>query len=368
MNEPHWSSTSPAKTLFEQMDRLRWQRGKMLDAAGFGPLETPYEVVHEEEGVSLRRYGEQPGQGPTLLIVPAPIKRPYIWDLQPEFSVVRRCLERGMRVYLAAWTPVEPAAGNTQQEQSGLADYADRLIGSCLAAIRADGGNKQAILAGHSLGGVLAVVHAALHPQQVQALLLLESPLHFGADAGNFAPLVAATPDAAPIGAAFGNVPGSFLNLVSAGAAPRAFQWERLMDLSLSAAHPRTFATHMRVERWSHDEFPLPGKLFTDIVERLYRHDELMDGKLDIGGRKLGPKNVKAPMLNVLDPRSSVVPPQSILPFHKAAASAAKMVLHYEGDVGVGIQHVGVLVGSRAHAVVWPAIFDWLSSIDVLRD
>ena len=36
---------------------------------------------------------------------------------------------------------------------------------------------------------------AALHPDRVRGVVLLEAPLHFGADAGAFAPLVAASPD-----------------------------------------------------------------------------------------------------------------------------------------------------------------------------
>jgi hypothetical protein len=35
-------------------------------------------------------------------------------------------------------------------------------------------------------------------------------------------------------------------------------------------------------------------------------------------------------------------------------------MLNYDGDVGVNLQHVGVLVGKNAHAKIWPAIFDWL--------
>ena len=200
----------------------------------------------------------------------------------------------------------------------------------------------------------------------MRALVLLETPLHFGADAGDFSSLVAATPDAQSIEAAFGNVPGSFLNAVSIAAAPHAFQWERYLDWSLSMRSPEAMATHMRVERWMHDEFSLPGKLFTEIVELLYRNDQLMNGSLCIDGQRIGPPDLKAPLLNVVDPRSTVIPPQSILPFHEAAASRAKKILQYEGDVGIAIQHVGVLVGTSAHAVIWPAIFDWFGEMDAI--
>jgi polyhydroxyalkanoate synthase len=69
---------------------------------------------------------------------------------------------------------------------------------------------------------------------------------------------------------------------------------------------------------------------------------------------------MSAPLLNVVDPRSTIIPPKSIVPFHEAAGGQAKKLLMYGGDVGVGVQHVGVLVGANAHARIWPAIFEWL--------
>jgi len=120
---------------------------------------------------------------------------------------------------------------------------------------------------------------------------------------------------------------------------------------------------HMRVERWTHDEFPLPGRLFTEVVESLYREDQLMCGTLKVGERQIGPMDLRSPLLNVVDPRSTVIPPRSVLPFHEAAASEHKRVLEYEGDIGVCLQHVGVLVGTSAHAKIWPAIFEWLDTI-----
>jgi polyhydroxyalkanoate synthase len=118
----------------------------------------------------------------------------------------------------------------------------------------------------------------------------------------------------------------------------------------------------MQVERWTHDEFPLPGRLFTDIVESLYRKDQFMQGELEIGGRRVGPRALRRPLLSVVDPRSKLIPPAAVLPFHDAAASSYKRVLHYEGDIGVNLQHVGVLVGRNAHARIWPAVFDWLAA------
>ena len=47
----------------------------------------------DDPDVRLRLYEQPASGGPALLIVPAPIKRGYIWDLLPNVSVVRRYLE-----------------------------------------------------------------------------------------------------------------------------------------------------------------------------------------------------------------------------------------------------------------------------------
>jgi len=358
MHASNWNTLGPMGVqALKNMDRSRQARGEMLDRAGYAPQETPYTVLHEEPGLRLRRYGPEDGAGPPVLLVPAPIKRSYIWDLTPELSVVQRWLERGWRVYLAEWVPLDD-----DKADFGLDTYGDRLLAACRQAMREDGAEDEPVLAGHSLGGILAAIHSALYPDALRATVLLESPLHFPPSASCFDPLVRLTPHARQIADAFGQVPGAFLNMMSAMAEPQAFQWERMADRWLSMADPdrRALATHMRVERWTHDEFPLPGRLFVDIVESLYRDDQLSGGRLRIGARTVGPGDLRAPLASVMDPRSKVIPPASMLPFHEAAGSEDKLLLRYGGDVGVNLQHVGVLVGRNAHAAIWPAIFDWL--------
>lgn len=341
----------------KDMDRRRQAKGALLERAGYGPQQTPSTVVHAETGLALRRYHDGAATGPAVLLVPAPIKRSYIWDMAPEISVVQRWLERGYCVYLAEWVPTPD--GDTEV---GLADYGDRLLAQCQRAIARDSGQASIVIAGHSLGGILAAIYSAVYPRQVAATILLEAPLRFAHPACCFHRLVQATPDARRIASTFRHVPGAFLNLMSALAEPHAFQWERLADRTLSLFDQQALRNHMRVERWTHDEFALPGKLFADIVESLYRRDDFMGGRLAIGERTVGPRDLRAPLFTVVDYRSKVIPPESVLPFHEAAGSARKQVMAYHGDVGVNLQHVGVLVGRSAHAHIWPAIFDWLGA------
>ena len=335
-------------TLFEHLDRMRQLQGRLLDAFGLGPVEAPYRETFTAAGVSLRRYGSSGESGPLVLIVPAPIKRPYIWDLAPEVSAVRRCLAAGARVYLVDWQPAAPP-------QFGLAEYAGRLILDCLDAA----GGGRAILLAHSLGGLFAAIFAALHPERVQGLALLAAPLHFGADARVFSAMVAGI-DAEDLPDA---LPGSFLSAASLNAAPDTFGTERFADALASLADPAALRTHLQVERWALDEFALPRRLVADLATLIVREDRFARGTLEIGGRSAAPSRLTAPLLCVIDPRCRLAPPETVLPFLEAAASRDKTLLHYEGDVGVSLQHVGPLVGRRAHVLLWPKIAEWIERV-----
>ena len=221
----------------------------------------------------MRRYGG-PASGPSLLIVPAPIKRPYIRALAPRVNAVRRCLEAGFGVHMAEWTRPEPGAA-----PRGLEAYAGELVLACAEAIRARGGGDRVALAGHSLGGTLAAIFAARHPDRVAAVVLLESPLRFGPHAGALAPLVAASPPAPAVRAGSPSVPGTFLDVASMSAAPVTFGGERAADLLASLPDPRALETHLRLTRGTLDEFPLPARLFEEIMEWLYRRTASWRGR-----------------------------------------------------------------------------------------
>ncbi len=343
--------------LQEQIDRMRRWQGRVLDALGLGPIETPFRVVRCQPGVTLKAYGTDGDAGPAVLLVPAPIKRASIWDLVPWASVVRQCLRGGARVYLTQWE--RPGAA---EQGFGLAEYADRLLLDCLDAIAVETGRPAAVLAGHSLGGTLTAIFSALHPERVRGLVLLGAPLHFGPDVGILDRLAAAVPPG--LLAVPGNVPGSFLDLVSVLAFPIAFEAARWADWVRSLPDPRALETHLRVERWTLDEMPLAARLFREVVGAVYREDRFLRGTWVVRGRRAAPEAITAPLLSVVDQHCPIAPPQSVLPFHRAVGSAERRLLWYEGDTGVALRHLGMLVGRSAHRRLWPEIVRWIRALE----
>jgi polyhydroxyalkanoate synthase len=343
------------RLVFEQCDRLRQTCWRALETGGIGGSATPYRRIAAAPGFILREYESRWATGPILLVIPAPIKNPDIWDLAPWASVVRRCLQQGIRVYLIEWTI--PTA---KEADFGLSHYADRFIDQCLDAIVERTGDDRVMLAGHSLGGTLAAIYAALHPRRVAALLLMAAPLHFGRTIGSLASAsaVAARLTALTIGA--GNVPGSLLSGCSFLADPVAFGWSRWVGWLCCSHDAIAIQTNLRIERWALAETPMARRLFDEVAELLYRQDQLTRGVLMINSRRAAPQIVEAPLMCVVDKRCRIVPPESMLPFYRLAGSSDKRLLWRYPEAGLSLQHVGALVGPQAHRHLWNVIIRWL--------
>ena len=125
-----------------------------------------------------------------------------------------------------------------------------------------------------------------------------------------------------------------------------------------ASVNPAWLRLHLRVVRWTLDEFPLPSPLFAEIVQGLYKEDRFACGTLDLGGRRADPTALTMPVLAVIDPESRIIPPVSVL-----CPLSAPTVLTYRGDPGVALRHVGALVGRSAHNALWPAILNWLGHL-----
>ena len=338
---------------FAMSDILRRAQGDAVGALGLGPSECPYRVMASGSCWRLRDYGGH-GTSQSLLVVAAPIKRPYIWDLTPSLSAIRHCLRQGFHVYLLEWMPASRRTGN-----NGLDEYA-LAISRSIAAISGKTPATRPFLIGHSLGGTLAAIFSALTPDRVRGLVLLGAPLSFQPETSRFRDaLVSLVP---PTLSETEPVPGSLLSHVSAIASPDTFIWSRLVDAALSATDHQAIDIHARIERWALDEVPLPGKLVHQIIVGLYREDSFCRGTLDVSSKRIGPFSLSVPTLAVVNMADDVAPLASVKPFIDAMPIKDVRIIEYPGEIGVCLQHLGILVGRQARAHVWPEIISWLKS------
>jgi polyhydroxyalkanoate synthase len=332
---------------------VRRAQADFLGTLGLAAQECPYEIVGAGSFWRLRHYGG--GGGPLVLIVAAPIKKPYVWDLSPARSALRYCLSQGHRIYLLEWRPAQSG-----QSQAGLADYVGHALADAVAQTLKAASETKLCLMGHSLGGTLAAIYATLEPRSLLSLVLLGAPLCFAPGASAFRDSLVALAPRVPAGLEM--VPGSLLSHLSAVASPQTFIWPRIADAAFALASPASFETLVRIERWSLDEVPLPAKLVEDLVHHLYRDNSLCQGSLAIGEVAVGPSRLSCPALAVVNAADNVAPRSSVSPFLAAARHRDVSIVEYPGEPGVGLQHLAILVGPEARARVWPEINAWLKT------
>jgi len=141
-------------------------------------------VVYENELFQLLEYKpltakvhERP-----FLFVPPSINKYYILDLQPENSLIRYCVEQGMRTFVVSWrNPDQSCAGKTWD------DYIEHAVLKAIAVTREITGAKELNALGFCVGGTMLgtalAVLAARGEKPVHSATFLTTMLDF-ADTG----------------------------------------------------------------------------------------------------------------------------------------------------------------------------------------
>src|SRR5438270_2827148 len=140
---------------------------------------TPKHLVMRRDKVELFHYepmAEATARTPVLLAYGL-IGRYTMADLQPDRSLVRSLLSKGLDLWLIAWG--QP--GRTERWLT-IDDYVDDYIDAAVERIAEETGHDRITLLGICEGGVFTTCYAALHPEKVKNLVITITPIDFHAD------------------------------------------------------------------------------------------------------------------------------------------------------------------------------------------
>jgi len=319
-------------------------------AASVAVGETPSRVVYTENKLELHQYESltDDQHDVPILIVYALINRPYILDLQPDRSVVRRLLEAGHDVYLIDWN--EPSQLDTAL---GLDDYVNRYLDDCVDEARERSGRESINLLGYCMGGTMAAIYTALHSEKVNALGLLAAGLYFD-DTGGILELWGdeAYYDPHAVTETFGNVPGEFLDAGFDLMDPVANAVTKYVHLYDRLENEDFVANFARMERWLADSVDVAGAVYAEFVEEIYQENRLAENDLSLGGDRVDVANVDVPLLQILGEYDHLVPPAASKPFNDLVTGEVTTIEYPTG-------HVGLAMSTGAHRDVWPEVAEW---------
>jgi len=313
--------------------------------------QTPRTVVHQDGKISLYRYDRPDNapepQGDPVLLVYSVINKTYILDLLPGFSFVEHLLAEGLDVYMVEWGETEPGDRTTT-----LDSYIDPGITGCLAAIRERTGKEKVSLFGHCIGGNLALMVAALHPDKVSRVTTLTTPIT-AAEGGVVA--VWTDRDLFPVDAivdATGHMPAKLIRHTFMVLKPyyEVMKWKMFLE---KLGDEDVMKLFYPVDRWANDNVDIPGAVFRKFVDEVFHANRFSNSETRIHGERVDLKNITCPVMNLTATRDWVVPPPSAECLGDLVGSDDYRHVSIEGA------HVTIMIDPRSRPL-WTTMSDFL--------
>jgi polyhydroxyalkanoate synthase len=321
--------------------------------------QTPSEVVYTENKLELLHYEsmtEEQNEVP-ILVVYALINRPYILDLQPDRSVIRRLVEAGHDVYLIDWN--EPSR---LDQHLTLGDYVNRYIENCVNVVRERSGQEKINILGYCMGGTMSAIYTALNPERVNALGLMAAGLCFDDTAGTLELWGDGKYyDPEDITDAFGNMPGEMLDVGFALMDPvdnYVSKYVRLYDNIENEDFVENFG---RMEKWLSEGIDVAGEAYAEFLTDLYQDNQLMRNEFELDGEHVDVTNIDVPVIQIMGEYDHLIPAEASKPFNDVIGSDDVTTIEYPTG------HIGLSVSGSSHEDVWPQVCEWFHEVSERR-
>ena len=321
---------------------------------------TPKHLVMRRDKVELFRYetlAQQTVSTP-VLVAYGLVGRYTMADLQPDRSLVRSLLNKGLDLWLIDW-------GQPGRNERWLTidDYVDDYIDAAVDRIRKETGHDRVTLLGICEGGVFTVCYAALHPEKVKNLVITITPIDFHADINDkaahhgFINLWTRSLDPGDIDKlveTYGVLPGEFMSSVFSMMTPMRSLTKYNFDLIDVVDDEDKFMNFLRMEKWLADRPHHPGEAAKQWLKELYQDNRLIEGTFELSGRRVDLKSITAPVLNVFALDDHIIPPDC------SRALGGKIGSSDYTEIPLPGGHVGLFVSSKSQGKLSQNIADWL--------
>ncbi|MGY0559745.1 class III poly(R)-hydroxyalkanoic acid synthase subunit PhaC [Luteimonas sp. A277] len=312
---------------------------------------TPKQEVWRDGKVVLYRFiGEKaPTAKVPLLMSYALVNRPYMVDLQADRSIVKGLLERGEDVYIIDW-----GYPDRSDRFLTLEDYIQRFIGGAVDHLRQTSGLDAINLLGICQGGAFSLCYAALHPEKVQNLITMVTPVDFHTP-DNMLSNWTRDLDVDLFVDTLGNVPADLMNFTYLTLKPWRLFVQKYVGLVDILDDSKALEDFLRMEKWIFDSPDQAGEAFRQFIKQFYQGNGFINGGITIGDDEVHLGLVEMPVLNIYAEHDHLVPPDASRALKDVVGSRDYSELSFRGG------HIGIYVSGRAQKEVPSAIHQWLA-------
>jgi len=316
----------------------------------FGP--TPKDLIFSHDTLRLFHYQpvcDEIYRVPVLLVMSL-VSRPYILDLAKGQSLVEFLIGQGFDVYLMDWGLPRP-----EHAKNDFGTYVIDLIPECVAKVGEHSGEADVSMIAYCMGGMLACMYAALHPDgPLRNLVCFTTPVNSD---GMQLQRTWADPDHFDIDRLvdeLGNIPPDLITASMQMLRPlqKTAGQMKLLDNVQDDAFVKA---HLRFERWAADQIPFPGEVARQMTKDFLIANKLVKGEFEIRGQKVDLGNIHVPFLHVAAVHDHLVPSEASKDLVRLVGSNDKDELVLKGG------HVSLVAGGNAVYRLWPKLDAWLS-------
>ena len=265
-----------------------------------------------------------------LLILPPWINKYYILDLRPDNSLIRHAVEAGHTVFVVSW--VNPDAS---LRAAGLETYLEEGFLAALDTVLEITGESAADVVGYCIGGTLlacglAFLAAGRGPGRVRKATFLTTMTDFEhpGDLGVF-------------------IEESFLDGIRKEVEEKGFMPAFLMSRTFSYLRSNDLVYGPAVRayllgekppafdllHWNGDSTNLPARMAVEYLERLYRDNDLANGRFELSGRTLRIPDIEVPLFAVATIADHIAPWKSSFAGLARAGGEKTFVLAESGHI-----------------------------------
>jgi polyhydroxyalkanoate synthase len=335
------------------MDRARRFSDALIDTTTAPVGQTPKSVVWKRGSMKLYRYRARTAtQHPVpLLIVHSLVSRSYILDLIPGNSFIEYLLDEGFDVYLTDWG-VPTAADARLSLDNYVLDFLPRMVDVVLE----ESGTDAISMLGYCMGGLLALLYAATHPDgPVRNLLTLATPVDF--DHLGLQGIWGRSVNADQMVKTFGNIPAELIRNSFRMLKPASeVSPVRLIGLWQNVENERFVEQYRAFDRWTREHIPFPGEAFRQTSTDLVKGNKLVRGGMELRGIRVDPRNIRQSFVAIAAEGDHIVPMAAADKQLDMVGSVDKEFLTLPGG------HVGLVAGRGARKTLWPRVSAWLSA------
>ncbi len=310
---------------------------------------TPGRVALELNTVRLRDFTTEEGGVPVLLCTPLALHGAAVADVATGHSLVAALRSAGIgRLLVIDWRSASP-----EMQFLGIDDYLADLN------VLVDHVGGRVDLVGLCQGGWLSLLYAARFPAKVRKLVMAGSPVDIAAQQSGLSAMADITPLTVFQGlvkAGGGRVIGRDISRFWGADRPEPHEIHRTLQTPAPVGSPEFAQLEAIFNNWNAWTLDLPGTYYLEVIDKLYKRNQLATGKFVALGQKIELSQLQLPIYLLAGNADEVVAPGQLFALAQLAGTSPE---NLRCELAPS-DHLGLFMGKLVLEEYWPGIAHWL--------